>query len=244
MPTTRRDILRSGIGLAAILTAGQAPAVLVKSMPAASKMKIEDDPGHYRNQIEYIESSTGEQYIELEFIATDQISFSCEITRPNNNTRWDMGAETDYSNNIARLIIQEQASCHWRYGAYSPIVTNVSYSGNLTGRIKFDVNKDKCDCINLSSGKSYSFKSTGTRPFYTPCNFYVFGVGVVNQVSVSSLTKGMRLHSLDISDVGYSASLKPVIDHYNEPCLYDRISGQLIYNRGAGSFLAGPRVEG
>ena len=62
-------------------------------------------PLPYDAQVEYIQSD-GQAYIDLGFKATQAISFSLEVYRPNNSTRWDCGAEEGWSIRITRLLIE------------------------------------------------------------------------------------------------------------------------------------------
>ena len=64
--TTRRNILKGGAGLAAILASGKAPAALVKSMLAARNsigMKSGGAKIQYDDEVDYLES-TGTQWID------------------------------------------------------------------------------------------------------------------------------------------------------------------------------------
>lgn len=61
--TTRREIVRAGAGLAAIIAAGKAPAALVKSMLGMRGTMTSGKHLPYDAQVEYLESTVG-QYID------------------------------------------------------------------------------------------------------------------------------------------------------------------------------------
>ncbi len=56
---------------------------------------------------------------------------------------------------------------------------------------------------------------------------------------VSNYPSSCRIYALKIYDAGDKVvrDFIPVLDWYNKPCMYDKVSGELFYNKGTGDFL-------
>jgi hypothetical protein len=208
----------------------------------------------YDAEVEYIESVTG-AFLDLGFVSTDAISFELEITRPNNLVRFDMGAQTGWTSNTTRLLIQENTSTRWRYGGNAPDV-NMGSSTGYVGRMIFNVVGARCDTVNLTTSQTHNFTSSGTIPFSTPVTFLVFAINTPNGPSQAAASNGVKLHKFKVSDSGISKDLIPVRFTNElgerEGAMYDRLgvggmgpdgsprTDGLYRNRGTGAFIVGP----
>lgn len=63
----------------------------------------------------------------------------------------------------------------------------------------------------------------------------------INDVSPSLFVTSARLYYFQVydKDMKLIQDLRPCIDGYNVACMYDRVSGQYLYNKGTGEFIAG-----
>lgn len=196
----------------------------------------------YDAEIEYLES-TGTQWIDLGFRATDNIYIDIDIYRANNNIRFDCGAEEGWSTKIIRLIIQEGNQAALRYGNTSTSSNTITSSSNCVGDIRIECDKKVAKIYNLTSGVNYSKTVTGNTPILTPGNFILFGCTVGSEASVAAASSGCRLYSAKVIDTGVNLDLIPV--RVGETgYLYDKISGRLFGNSGTGSFTLGSDKSG
>ena len=85
---TRREVIGGGLGLAAIIAAGKAPAAVVRSMCAARGMSVfcggkEKLP--YDAEVKWL-GATGTQWINTGVISSNGIIFSGKTMRFNGNS--------------------------------------------------------------------------------------------------------------------------------------------------------------
>ena len=197
-------------------------------------------PLPYDAQVEYIQSD-GQAYIDLGFKATQAISFSLEVYRPNNSTRWDCGAEEGWSIRITRLLIEEGSNkyAQWRFGTGGNNLT-ISTS-NCIGDLRLRVNGKNISIDNLTSGITYNGAAPTANAFTTPGNFLLFGIDVNGVASVAAASSGTRFKAGTITDTGVDLDLIAVRIG-TTGYLYDRNSGTLFGNAGGGAFVLGPDV--
>ena len=89
---------------------------------------------------------------------------------------------------------------------------------------------------------------------YTPANKMVLFASYRTSISASPSNmqnadnwSKMRLYSFKAYDDNgetLKIHLRPCVDTDGVACLYDRVSMELFYNSGSGSFTAGPAVQG
>lgn len=193
----------------------------------------------YDAEVEYLQC-TGTQYIDLGFKATNNIWAEIVFYRPNNNVRFDCGAEDGWSSKIVRCIIIENDNVYYRNHVNSP--SNVyGYSVNYVGKIKIVINNRTATVTNLSTGSALSITNNATTSFTTTENFILCGIMMGTELEIVSQQSGMRIISVKIVDNGVNLDLIPVrIGQFGY--LYDKVSGQLFGNSGTGSFILGPDV--
>lgn len=192
----------------------------------------------YDAEIEYLES-TGTQWIDLGFKATDNIAFDIKINRANNNIRFDCGSEEGWTTKIIRLLIQEgNTVAGWRYGNTSTSGNTITNSSNCVGDLRIECDKKVAKIYNLTSGVNYSKTITGDTPILTPGNFLLFGYTFGSEASVASASSGCRLYSAKVVDTNVNLDLIPVrVGQVGY--LYDRNSGTLFGKSGEGNFVLG-----
>lgn len=198
-------------------------------------------PLPYDAEVAYLQSADGMQYIDCGFAPTQAIAFTLALTRPDNYTRWDCGAEEGWSSRIARLLIEERQTARWRYGSPGANTGNITGSNNCVGDLRIEVNGKAVTLYNDSAGTNYS-ATANNASFTAPGHFLLFAFTVGTTPTVDATLAGIRLVSAQISDTGVSLDLIAVRVG-SVGYMYDRISGQLFGNAGTGAFRVGPDVS-
>ena len=195
----------------------------------------------YTSAVEWL-GADGASFFDLGFAPTNQIRLSLDAYRAANTVRWDCGAQESWSANIARLIVQESASCYWQYGK-SASQKNVAGSTNLVGKLSLSVNGPNY-VVQRIGGTRYAGSTTSSAAFTAPANFALCAVGTSPNTAAVAASGGVRFLGGVIADAGAGVTmgLQPVrIGGIG--ALYDRVSNRLIYT-GRGSFAAGPDIGG
>lgn len=176
----------------------------------------------YDAEVEYLQSD-GATFVQLPFRPTNNIAFALTVYRGANSQRWDCGAQTGWSSNAARFIIQENQYCYWQYGA-TATQTSITPSHNLVGTLVCTVSGRSCT-VRKIGGNTYS-KTYNASTFTAPANFALFAVGTSPTTSAVAASSGSRLFSAVVSDTGVSFDLIPVrfknSQGVSEGALYDR----------------------
>lgn len=200
-------------------------------------------PAQYDAQIEYLQSADGGQYIDLGFIATQNIAFTMNIYRPDNSKIWDCGSEVGWSERITRfIIIQGNSYAHWRYGN-GGTGSGITAASNCVGDMTVTVNKNNISIEKQPSGTTYTASAPTAASFTTPGNFLLFGYtyGTSAAVTLNSLTAGTRIKNALFTDTNVNLDLIAVRIG-SVGYLYDRNSGRYFPNKGTGAFILGPDV--
>ena len=242
--TTRRDILKSGAGLAAILATGKAPAALVKSMLAARNsigMKSGGVRLPYDAGVEYLESS-GTQYIDTGVFPTanvgalvDVMPFNggadvCALFCGSDTWRWGFGFRVNYTIQISCL----SRSVAFQNVDWSPSGSRKTVDYNYSQQYKAYIDNELV-YDNIPHGVVES-----------PGAIWMFGA---NYNGTGVLWRGakIRVYSCKMIDNGVLVRDFIPVRFTNEQgvsegAMYDRVSGELepFRNKGAGAFLWGP----
>lgn len=245
--TTRREIVKAGAGLAAIIAAGKAPAALVRSLIAARDTMIMgrgDKSLPYDAEVEYLEG-TGTQWIdtgihgaanqvvECRFAATKPVSETGSIesfpflarrggrrmaTVVRVGEYWGFGAMT-------ALYSTMQADTSWHTVRLCSATENqsVMLDGNIVHEWSVSDSDETYQTIPLFAGVSTE---------WPPSNI---GQGKIASFTVSDVLTGRLLISL--SAVRFTNE-----QGVSEGAIYDRVSGQLFRNQGTGAFTIGPDI--
>lgn len=234
--TTRRNILKGGAGLAAILASGKAPAYIVKSIVAARNsigIKSGGAKVPYDAEVEYLES-TGTEYIDLGFYGSDRTSFDLRFYRPSDDVVFFFGATASWGINTL-LLLTGHSWMYWMRGA-STGSTYVTRSNNLVGMIHILTSGASLTAYNETTEATYRSTSSGTTPFTTGGTICLFGYnsnGIYDPVGA-----GIRIYSAIIDNGDNRVDLVPVRSK-GIGYMYDRVSGHLFGNQGTGAFLYG-----
>ena len=228
---TRRDIIKSGAGLAAILAAGKAPAALTRSMLAARpSICAGRKPLPYLKRVEWLQS-TGLEYIDTGFTPNQDsgVILLCKRTGASGVGFNFFGSRVSSGSRI--FTINRFAA--GRLGAgYNNTVANSS--GNTIAddgewhELKLDRNVFSADGIIKITFSYASFTTPGTA--------LLFGLN-------NNGTPNPAYAAISTARIYDSGELVrdfiPVIDLGGEPCMYDRVTRQNFYT-SQGAFIAGP----
>ena len=245
--TTRRNILKSGAGLAAILASGKAPAAFIKSMLAARNSIVTKSGGAklpYDAVVEYLES-TGTQWCRIGY-----------TPKSNTEIRSTIKFTTDQYGNAAFGCVSSGSSGSGYLGLSQG---NSQYNGHkiprfYTQRNYFDLSgvdtsieleyviKNGPDTTEWSAGYA-SGSSSGdvSHGSYDPTvGFGIFAITrLLSATQAPSISAGMRLYRLEILEDGVAVHDIIPVRSGTEGSLYDRIAGQIYRNAGTGSFSYG-----
>lgn len=174
--------------------------------------------------VDYIESS-GTQYIDTGF-------------KPNNNTRVVVDVHGTKAGTYAvfgaRRSITSQSFTVWMMNS-STFRSDFHSSQNsvnvasVLNRIVIDKNKNVCRFGDISTTNS-------NATFQAPINLFLFAVNDNGEPEGRNFSG--RLYSCQIYDNDtLIRDYTPALDPDGVACLYDKVSGQYVYNSGTGSFI-------
>ena len=178
-------------------------------------------------EVQYLES-TGTQYIDTGFA-------------PNQDTKTELVAQyldlsqhsiffgTRTTGSTEVYTVQKVSNGKWQmgYGTQAP-----SFGTADTNKHTFLKDKNK-QYLDGSLVGDYTYET-----FQCPQTAGIFGW---NSVGTQIAAAPIRVFSCKMWDNGtLIRDYIPVVDDTNTPCLYDRVSQQMYYNAGTGTFVAGP----
>lgn len=179
-------------------------------------------------EVQYLETS-GTQYIDTGFV-------------PNQDTKVELdgsidgygiffGVRTDALVGVS--TIQATSTGYWAMGYNTSADTFGTRDANRHLWVK-DKNKQYMDGVLKNNYTYANFTAMGTA--------YLFGYN--NNGTPGRVVNGVvKVYSCKIYDnETLVRDLIPVVDDTLTPCLYDKVSQQMYYNAGTGSFVAGPDV--
>lgn len=235
--TTRRNILKTGAGLAAILASGKAPAALVKAMLAArqgigGRAKLPFD-----SVVEYLRNTGLTQIIDTGVIPGEGLRVVCNI-KPLELVRdkWAIGSITM---NARMYVIYQYGSGNGKIGGgYGSYFAGTS-SLTVDKEVEFDVEFTETQQIIKVDGEEKE-RFNKSSDFGTPAVSLVlfgnhsaksFGSGFHCEIGATKIWMNdvlvRDLIPVRVGTTGY---------------MYDRVSGKLFGNQGTGNFIVGPDV--
>lgn len=183
----------------------------------------------YKREITYLES-TGTQYIDTGIKLTNNHSTELDYqitTVPKTNER--RGLYGGLEANVARFgsLVSPTTRClEYGYG-----IGNVYYQTDIpdTKRhtIKQEKNRVYVDGTLIYTFANVSFSMHTTAPLGT--------FRYTNYMPMLAKYYSFKMWN----GVALVRDFIPVLDWENTPCMYDKVSGELFYNKGTGEFLYG-----
>ena len=198
-------------------------------------------------ELEYLEAD-GTQYIDTGFkMSNDNMTFNGNImwTQSNGNANFFYGYRSvdsaEYRGDMRAFFV---------YGASAPP------AGRLA--IRYGVNIDN-STSTISQNQKYNISFDGTNlkvdgttfinlsEAYTPANYqnmYLFWCNCTGYYSADVAKFSGRIYNWQIKQDGVLVrDFIPVLDWDMTPCMYDRVTGQLFYNQGTGTFQYGREIH-
>ena len=197
----------------------------------------------YYVELEYLES-TGTQWIDTGYIPTNSTGYKLKHTICEDNGRDNIIIGCREDSGATRFWEDvdwgSSDTLGWGYGTYSN--NGLIYRWSLVGKAG---NVVESGCNYYNSRKCFvndEIKQLPqpelpeiTRPMYLFCanNVGRAGYFIKSKIYYLKITEGSELVRYFI----------PVLDWDMTPCMYDKVSGELFYNKGTGDFIPGRQIH-
>jgi len=245
---TRREIIKSGLGLAGIIAAGKAPAALVRSLIAARSALTGSKKLPYDAEVEYL-VSTGTQWINTGVKPDNNTQTDIDFMVLGNYSTYDTVAGCEGNGLSYRICARYGTSNRYWVGnsnASNYAVTTRTF--NERQNVKFNLPGNVVE-IN---GTQYNMGSLGTYVFTASLMLFAEGWG-----SGATFTSKARIYSAVITNCSSGELVRDFIPvrftnelGQSEGAVYDRANPTvgmnpdgsprtdgLYRNRGTGAFL-------
>lgn len=190
----------------------------------------------YAYEVEYLES-TGTQYIDTGFAHTNKsgVEIKTQLTKRPSEKAFPFGGRYNNNSMSRAMFYYFTNGGQWGFD-----YTGSGNRWNVSGVGMLDV----CEVAYLQNkvtinDKSYTFSS---RAFTSPYTIYLFACNTGGTVELESRGAMKIWYCRLYEDNVLKHNFIPVVDLEGVPCLYDKITKEFFYNKGAGQFIAGPRV--
>lgn len=182
----------------------------------------------YDAEVDYIES-TGTQYIDTGVILDGDSVANLTLSITTKQDNGIFGARSALNVNDFSWHILSSNKNRRNYG------TEENTSGGVISLNTINNYRAEANVYEGNWNVAYTFTK---QTFQTPVSAYICAVN--NNGSPLNLSK-MKIFKCAIKGVNKSVNLIPVrVGQVG--CMYDKISGTLLYNAGTGSFILGPDV--
>ena len=230
--TTRRNILKGGAGLAAILATGKAPAAFVKSMLAARNsigMKSGGEKLPYDAEVEYLES-TGTQYILSQYNIIAGNIFELDISFVEDSSLGNTSVMAGRNASNYECFIRKNGAGYFGGGSFS---SQFSIEYNTRYKMCFDLT---AGAMSFTVNDTLLKSSSSTQPDRK--QFPLFAVAAAAQNNINQIRKA-RIYSFKSWSGGVLVEDYIPFRVGTVGYMYARVSGQLFRNQGTGAFLWG-----
>ena len=207
----------------------------------------------YYCEVEYLES-TGTQYINTGLLSTEQstvdVVFGLSDTTQASSTNGAIfgGRNKQIQNTFTLFYIASTNPQYFRfdYNGQADVGKGTQITIDTTSKYEFKYENSKRTMSNITTNETVESGLIPASTFTTtPIILFAVntnGGGNPSNVMAGTYFKG-RIYSYKYSDGETSIDLIPVLDWDMKPCMYDKVSGELFYNAGTGSFVVGKIVE-
>lgn len=252
--TTRRNMIKAGAGLAAILASGKAPAAFIKSMLASRGSFLSRGGGAklpYDAEVEWISNESGEgPYINLGHLPTPSTKVVLDVAILSGGNTF-FGSTSTYGTRCS-LALGTPSSDSLRF--HTKLYNTANYLYPSANGWTLDGNRHSITVSNaphpsVGAGTYAQFDdnqpaivTSGTLSDFSdalPLHVFAYRRNLssgTNDVLIT--TTVFRLYGIRIYEGSLAMDIIPV-GCATEGCLYDRVSGQLFRNAGTGSFSYG-----
>lgn len=186
----------------------------------------------YYTEVEYLES-TGTQYIDTGYIASNTSGFKVDIMPLQTSDRYFIGSRPRTIGNdrwLAGSISGPQVYIGWNTNTF------VNWELNKVHTVQNNFLNSRTKVLDgtVVAQITETLASQGTR------TAYLFSANDSNVTSMDIC----RIYGAKISDGNTLVrDFIPVLDWDMTPAMYDKVSGQLFYNQGTGSFTYGRQIH-
>ena len=240
---TRREIVKAGAGLAAIIAAGKAPAALVRSMLGMRGAMTGGKRLPYDAEVEWIAGSPQRTaYINTGICPTSTMRIEAEISRTGTADGWYFNTESRYIG----LTSTNTTGDNFGFGWAPP---RINYGGGLSTfwnwfdfpentKIKFDFQGGK----SWINGVAWFDRSAATL---TSTTWLALLANHRSSSVIECANSERRIHSFKVLDGDI------VLEHLipvrftnelgdSEGAMFDKVSEKFFRNAGTGAFPFGP----
>lgn len=195
---------------------------------------------YYYCEVEYLESS-GTQYIDTGLNSKDGYLYKTTI-EPLSDGAWVLWFGRQETTNGSQCeFVGYNGDTQLGASVIQPGVGNTIGKQNAPINTKYNIE------VSSVTGDVY-FSVNGTKTTASrsgdKCqkNIYIF---CINNAGTANNFISMRLHYFQMYDNNGTLvrDLIPVLDWNMVPCLFDKISKKLFYNKGTGNFVAGRQIH-
>lgn len=193
----------------------------------------------YYCECEYLES-TGTQYIDTGVLPVNDMEFECKFTFTSLvNTNLTIVGSRDGEKRCQPIGAYNSKWSASIGGSYDANGTSVS--ANTPYIIKSIITNGQTITTNVNGSQASTCTSTTGLPSQ---ELYIFARNFYGNPDPADSKVNGRLYFLKIKANGVLVrDLIPVLDWDMTPCMYDRVTEQLFYNQGTGSFSVGRQIH-
>lgn len=195
-------------------------------------------------------------YCEVEYLENSSMQYIDTRYYPNNNTKVEFMASGISADSFSLastgtwLFGSRQAYAQNMYGAYYVPNTqkmtfnygeNVNSTSVASSLVYGDKRKFYLDSTGLYIDDVKRITPSAQSAFTSPATMTLFALN--NNGTVISFTK-YKIHYWKMWDGDTLVrNMIPVLNWDMTPCMYDKVTGQLLYNSGTGAFLYGREIH-
>ena len=233
MDINRKNFLRMGGGLAAIIAAKKSPAI-VRSLVGARSSIVEKTKLPYDAEVEYLES-TGTQWIDTGINPQNAPTIVADMQILNSLDRDYFGNTNNRVGGESLLIANFSSYWLFYYRYASPYAVKVDYQSQGNREI-WSIGKE----VSVDGVLKYASPNTYVHDA-NQTNIFIFKSGRGNAST-------FRLFSFKLYDGSFLVRDMIPVRFTNElgqseGAMYDRVSRKLFRNQGTGSFVIGRDIN-
>lgn len=192
----------------------------------------------YKTELEYLES-TGTQYIDTSKYAplNTDIEVKFKISDLTNGAIFGgRTAQTAQTCTLFYLATGKPPYFRFDRNGQKTVANNNQVGVNTEDILEFVYKNDVATVTNLTTNEKNNIE-IGMPNSFSSSPISLFGVNTNG--TVGTFLKG-KIYEWKYWENGKLLQhFIPVLDYDNKPCMYDKVSGELLYNQGTGEFLYG-----
>lgn len=184
---------------------------------------------HYYCEVEYLEA-TGTQYIDIGVGVKENTVFKGIFSIASTSTGRSYFGARNSSNERFQIVNSIGIGGGYFYNANIYPIANKKYEIEMHANGDMYLDGVKRNATN-GTFSSVAFDRT----------LYIFNTNYYDGSGVQSASTFWKVQILEGDTL--VRDMIPVLDWNMTPCMYDRVSGELFYNKGTGNFIAGRQIH-